>query len=109
MKIRSAQFAATAFALLIFANALFAQNVSLRYRWTKGEELRYRLTQQTQTSMASPQGVPGLGAMSLDQKVMQTMRIVVDDVGPDGTVTLRQIIESVRIERNMPILPGLPA
>jgi hypothetical protein len=110
MKIRPPHLAATAFALLILTNALFAQTVTLRYHWTKGEELRYRYTQQTQTSMSGPQGLPGLaGGMSMDQKLIQTIRIVVDDVAADGTVTLRQIVEGVRIERNMPSLPGLPA
>jgi uncharacterized protein DUF6263 len=78
------------------------QDVTLRYRWTKGEELRYRTTLQT-SATASGTGIPGGPGGSVDQTMTQVIRTIVDDVSPDGTATLRQVIESVRIEMNNPM------
>jgi hypothetical protein len=75
------------------------QDVALRYRWTKGEELRYRTTLQTSTAMSGT-GIPD---GSIDQTMSQIMRTIVDDVAADGSATLRQVIESFRVEMNNPM------
>jgi hypothetical protein len=83
--------------MTVLACPAFAQNVTLRYRWTKGDRVRYRFTQQTSTATT---GVPGFGDMTSDQTTTQTLSIVVDEVAADGSVILRQVFESVRIEVN---------
>jgi hypothetical protein len=51
--------------------------------------------------------IPGGAQMSANQTTTETIRIVVDDVGPDGKVTLREMIEAIRgdIEINAPGAP----
>jgi len=73
-----------------------AQDVLLRYRWTKGEEIRYRLT--TQSSSGGDLGIPVAGGsqLSMNQTTTETIHFVVEDVAADGKVTLREIIEAVR-------------
>ena len=99
---RHRQLAACTVVLLmtVMACPAFAQDVTLRYRWTKGDKLRYRFTQRTSTATT---GVPGFGDMTSDQTTTQTFSIVVDDVAADGSVVLRQVFESVRIEVNTPM------
>lgn len=75
------------------------QDVSLRYRWTKGGESRTRMTQQVITTSSTP---GGLGNASTDFTMSQVFRTVVEDVAADGTATLRQTIESIRVEFNTP-------
>jgi hypothetical protein len=78
----------------------FRQDVTLRYRWTKGETLRYRATQQNTTTFS---GLPGgMGDMTIDQSQVQVLRTVAEDVSPDGTTTLRQSVESMKFEMNSP-------
>ena len=77
------------------------QDVTLRYRWTKGETMRYRIVQQNTTTIS---GLPGgMGDMAIDQSTTQTIRWVADDVAADGTTTLRQTFESVKMETNSPM------
>jgi Family of unknown function (DUF6263) len=99
---RHRQLAACTVVLLmtVMACPAFAQDVTLRYRWTKGDKVRYRFTQQISTATT---GVPGFGDMTSDQTTTQTFSIVVDDVAADGSVILRQVFESVRIEVNTPM------
>jgi Family of unknown function (DUF6263) len=78
----------------------FAQDVTLRYRWTKGDKLRYRFTQQTSTTTT---GVPGIGDMTSEQTATQTFSVAVEDVAADGSASLRQVFEAVRIEVNTPM------
>jgi Family of unknown function (DUF6263) len=77
------------------------QDVSLQYRWTKGEALRYRITQVSATAIS---GLPGgMGDMTIDQSTTQVFRTVAEDVAPDGTVTLRQVVESIKMDMNSPM------
>jgi len=77
------------------------QDVTLRYRWTKGETMRYRIVQQNTTTIS---GLPGgMGDMAIDQSTTQTIRWVADEVAADGTTTLRQVFESVKMEMNSPM------
>jgi len=78
-----------------------AQSVTLRYKWTKGEEVRYRVTQQTTATVS---GLPsGLGNMNVDTTMAQVVRSVVKDVAADGTATMEQVYESVRMDLNSPL------
>jgi hypothetical protein len=79
--------------------AASAQDATLRYRWVKGDEVRYRLSQQSSTTMS---GLPGVGEMTADQSIVQVVRVVVQDVAADGTATLRETFESIRLEANSP-------
>jgi hypothetical protein len=92
-----------AFMLVGFAVAaphISAQEATLAYKWTKGETLRYRLTQKTATTMT---GLPG-GApdAKLDQLADQIFTMTVESVAADGTVTLRQSFESMRMDITSP-------
>ena len=77
------------------------QDATLRYRWTKGETIRYRIVQQNTTTIS---GLPGgMGDMSIDQSMSQTIRWVAEEVAADGTTTLRQVFEAVKMEMNSPM------
>ena len=77
----------------------FQEEVTLRYRFIKGETLRYRITQETTSTVS---GSP-MGDISADQTMTQSFRAVVEDVAPDGTTTLTQIVDAVRMEMSSPI------
>jgi len=79
----------------------FAQEVTLRYRWTTGEQSRTRVTQHSSTTISV--GQPASAAGSLDSTLTQVFRTVVEDVAADGTATLEQVIESVRMDLNTPL------
>jgi Family of unknown function (DUF6263) len=78
-----------------------AQPVTLRYKWTKGEDVRYRVIQQ---STGTVSGLPGgMGNMNIESTMTQVFRSLVQDVAADGTATIKQVIESVRMEANTPM------
>jgi hypothetical protein len=88
---------------LLFAPTVsaFRQDVTLRYRWAKGDTLRYRITQQSTTTLS---GLPGgMGDMTIDQSTGQTLRGVAEEVASDGTATIRQVVESAKMEMNSPM------
>jgi len=77
------------------------QEVTLRYRWTKGEALRYR---QAQESTATISGLPGgMGEMVVNTTMVQTFKVVADDVTADGVATLRFTYEAVRMNMASPM------
>ena len=58
------------------------QDVTLSYRWTKGETVRYRIVQQSTTTIS---GIPGgMGDMAIDQSTTQVMATVAEEVTPDA-------------------------
>jgi hypothetical protein len=74
----------------------FQQDTAIRYRWTKGETLRYRTTIQNTTTVS---GLPSAsGDMNVEQTMVQVSRAVARDVAADGTTILEQLIESVRMD-----------
>jgi hypothetical protein len=87
-------------ALLASAAPAHAQGVTLRYRWTKGESLTYRMVQQTVSTIT---GMPGMTEVKLEQTMSQVLKITAEDVAADGTATLRQTFESVKMEMNGPM------
>jgi len=86
--------------LSLTALSAFRQEVKLAYQWPKGETLKYRVTQEVNTSMS---GLPGMGDVSFDQTTTQVLRIVAETIAPDGTATLRQVVDSVRMEMATPM------
>jgi hypothetical protein len=77
------------------------QDVTLRYKWTKGETLRYRLTQRTTSTIS---GVPGsAGGMTVEQTLGQVWNEAVEDVAEDGTTTLRATFESIIVDMSTPM------
>jgi hypothetical protein len=78
-----------------------AQSVTLRYKWTTGEEIKSRLTQQTTATIS---GLPNaVGGMNVDTTMALVVRSVVKDVAADGTLTMEQVCESIRMDMNSPM------
>lgn len=98
---RSLRIAFMIVAALISSATLAAQDVSLRYRWTKGEEVRYRNTIQTDMQMS---GLPGMGDMTVSMTMVQVNKLVVDDIAADGTATIRSTTESIKMTMNIPMM-----
>ncbi len=92
--------AATAWVVLAVPTGAYRQEATLAYKWTKGETLRYRMAQTTDTTMS---GLPG-GApdVTLNQVLTQAFKMTVDDLSADGVVTLSQVFESMRMEVSTP-------
>jgi hypothetical protein len=77
------------------------QDVTLRYRWAKGDTARYRLTMNSAVTMS---GLPGgMGDVTLNTRIAQVLRNDVEDMSGDGAATIRQTFESVRVEIDTPM------
>jgi hypothetical protein len=84
----------------VSAVAADAQTVTLRYHWTKGESRTYRMSTVTDSAIT---GMPGASAMTMLQTMTQVLKFTADDVAPDGSVTLRQTFQSIRMEASGPM------
>ena len=72
------------------------------YQWKKGATLKYRIVQKSTTTLS---GLPGgMGDLTIDQSTTQTLSSVVDDVAADGTATLRQSVDAIKMEMNSPMM-----
>ena len=87
-------------ALLASAAPVHAQGVTLKYRWTKGESLTYRMGQQTASTVT---GMPGISEVKLEQNMVLMLKITAEDVAADGTATLSQTFESVKMDMSGPM------
>ncbi len=87
---------------LVSSSVLGAQD-TLRYRWTKGEVLTYRTTVQSNVVMS---GIPGMGEMTVGTTITQMSKMTTEDVAADGSATIRNLIESVKMEMAMPMGMG---
>ena len=76
------------------------QDVMLQYRWTKGEAIRYRIAQVSATTIS---GLPGMSEMTIDQSTTQVLRTIAEDIGPNGTTMLRQVVESIKMDMSSPM------
>lgn len=76
-----------------------AQAVALRYDWKQGDVLTYRTVVRTTRTIA---GAPA-GNGSSTQALSQTLKVTVSAVAPDGTATLRQVVEAVSLEMDGPM------
>lgn len=98
---RAVQIVLLAFVALASSAALAAQGVTLRYRWVKGEEMRYRTTLQTDMLMS---GVPGMGDLNVAMTLVQVNKLVVEDLAADGTATVRNTYESIKMTMSIPMM-----
>jgi uncharacterized protein DUF6263 len=98
MRFRVAALACMA-AVLLTVSSASGQTAALRYRWVKGDVVAYRVTQQNTSTMS---GMPGMGDMVVEQSVEQGFRLTVEEVAADGTATLRQTFDSMRMTMNSP-------
>jgi len=91
-----------AFLIAVFSGVspAFCQDTTLRYQWAKGDEVRYRIRQQSSATMS---GLPAVGDMTVDMTIAQVVRMAVQDVAADGTATLRETFESIRFEQSSPL------
>jgi hypothetical protein len=79
----------------------FRQDVKLAYKWTSGDTIRYRMLQQTTSTIS---GLPGgMPDVTVEQMTDQLFRTTVESVAPDGTTVLRQVIESMRMNVESPM------
>ena len=79
--------------LLVGPSAAGQQNM-LRFRWTKGEPVRYRMTQETTTSL----NMPPMGDMSVGNTFAQVWVMTPQEIATDGTVTVATKIESAKMD-----------
>ena len=86
--------------LLACAGPAYAQGVTLRYRWTKGDTLTYRIDLHT-TSLVT--GMPGMAEMKIDQGLVQVVKITAVDVAADGSATLSETFVSMKMEMDGPM------
>jgi Family of unknown function (DUF6263) len=78
------------------------QEATLRYRWTKGETVRYRHTQQ---STATISGLPGgMGDMVVNSTMSQVFKVAAEDVASDGVATLRFTYDAIQLEMTSPVV-----
>ena len=91
--------ATLAFAVVSVPATAFRQDLTLTYKWTKGETLRYRIDQTADTTMS---GMPGMPEVTLNQVANQIFKLTVNDLTADGVVTLNQVFESMRMTFTTP-------
>jgi hypothetical protein len=87
-------------ALLAAAVSLSAvQQVELRYKWTKGDALDYRVTLHTTSDVS---GVPGRDDARTEQTITQRITLTVDGVAPNGVASVHEAVTSIRSELTAP-------
>lgn len=100
-RVRSVAAHLSALALIASASAASAQDIRLTYKWTTGETIRYRMLQQTTSTIS---GLPGGSPdVTVEQLADQVFRATVERVAPDGTTVLREVIESIRMNVESPM------
>jgi hypothetical protein len=78
---------------LVFCGAAadgFAQDVTLKYPWTAGDEWRTRMTQQTSTTILTGQPA-GAGGGSPESTMTQVFHTLVEEVAADGNAMLDRV------------------
>jgi hypothetical protein len=76
-----------------------AAQVELRYKWTKGDTLDYRVTLHTTSEVS---GVPGRNDAQTEQTVTQRITLSVDGVAPSGVASVHETVTSIRSEVTSP-------
>ena len=79
--------------------AAIRQETTFAYRWTLGETVRYRVNQLMTTTIT---GGPTIRDENHEKSMTQIVRLVVESIATDGTATLQQTIESVKVEISSP-------
>ena len=81
-------------------SSLLGQEGVLKYRWNKGEVLRYRVVTQTNAAMT---GIPGMGEMTVSNTMTQVQQLTTQEVAADGAATIQNKFESVKMETATPM------
>lgn len=76
-----------------------AAQVELRYKWTKGDVLEYRVTLHTTSDVT---GVPGRDDARTEQTLTQRITLTVDGVAPSGVASVHETVGSIRSELTAP-------
>lgn len=84
---------------LAIAVPMAAQQVELRYKWTKGDALEYRVTLHTTSDVT---GVPGRPDAKTEQTITQRITLTVDGVAPNGVASVHETATSIRSELTGP-------
>ena len=90
----------TAAAVALAGVVVLAQGVTLRYTWTKGEQLNYRMTNESTVGMS---GLPGVGDMTTSTSIVQMQTMTTDSVAADGAGTVLTKIDSMRLDMATPM------
>jgi hypothetical protein len=98
---RSVRSVALALVVVSAAAVIASQDVTLQYKWTKGEALKYRMLQETAVDMT---GVPGVGQMTVQTTMTQVMSMVATDVAASGNATVQTTIESIKMDVASPAM-----
>ena len=78
---------------VVSARPLVSQELNLQHRWTRAT-LRYLSTIETVMNIS---GMPGMGEMAVTTAVTQVQQFAVEDIAADGTVTLRNVVDSIKM------------
>jgi hypothetical protein len=101
---RSARPSIALAAALLLAGAATAQETTLKYKWTKGDSVRYRITHDSNVKMTN---VPMIGQTNSVEKRVFTLAINVKDVGDNGVATLDVGVEALSVESEQMMQPKL--
>lgn len=71
----------------------------MRYKWTKGDALDYRVTLHTTSDVS---GVPGRDDARTEQTITQRITLTVDGVAPNGVASVHEAVTSIRSELTAP-------
>jgi Family of unknown function (DUF6263) len=91
--------AAVAAIVLFTIAAPAAAQVTLRYKWNKGDVLDYRVTLHTTSEVS---GVPGRDDAKTEQMITQQITLSVDGVTPSGVATVHETVTAIRSELTSP-------
>jgi hypothetical protein len=91
--------ASVVFASLLAAPSLVEAQTALQYRWKQGDVVVYRNSLKTASTMS---GIASLPEVTIEQTMTQQIRLLAAAVSPDGSVTLHQTTEAVRVEMAAP-------
>lgn len=75
-----------------------AQTAELRYHWTKGDALDYRVSLNTKSDVT----VPGRPDANTEQAITQRITLTVDGVDKNGTATVHETVTAIRSQVTTP-------
>jgi len=91
--------AAVAAIVLFTIAAPAAAQVTLRYKWNKGDVLGYRVTLHTTSEVS---GVPGREDAKTEQTITQQITLTVDGVAASGAASVHETVTAIRSELTSP-------
>lgn len=100
MRMTLRNLAAAGCSLLIGVAAAAAEPVDIKFKWSKGEPVVYRMTQK----MAGTVTMPGQPPMRTSQEVVTTTTMNVEEIAEDGVATVRVTTDAVRAELDLPMM-----